>query len=749
MLYDYLNALGGLCASHTSATGMGTDWRDNDPKVEPIVEIFQGHRQSYEHLGAPRVARRPGESIGGWRPMGMVWNALSMQYRLGFQASSDHISTHISFAVALAEDRSRASIFEAFQKRHCYGATDNIVLDVRSGEHIMGDEFAADGPGPAQGHGPRDRADRAGGRHQGFRLRLLDRAQDGPGRVRVARRGEARPRPELVLRPRPPGGRRDRLGEPDLGPDRPGSRSGWRRKSARSGKSGIAGAVGVHDTGRRPTSGGLAAMAMANGRPAGPCGTSRCWPTAGAIGGLTDEQLLGRFVAARDEAAELAFAALVDGHGPMVRGVCRRVLRDPADAGDAFQATFLVLARGPARSGWAGRSPPGSTASASGSPAGPGPSPPAGTAASGPTPGRSRRRPATTGTPTTDLRAAIDEELRRLPGRYGSALVLFYLEGLSHEEAAGRLGCPVGTVRSRLSRGRDLLRDRLARRGLAPSSASMLAAIAPRSPLPESILGLDGPAAARLAAGRAPGGTVPPGVASLVAGVSRMMTLQKLAPVAALSAACVLAALGLASASRRDRSARTPGPEGRRRPEDAGRARAQARLAKPEPVETPGAEAGIDPGPFVDYPAFVVKTEPPTGADRRRPRPRRDPRHLQQGDEGRELVVGRPSARTPPPRSPARSATRRTGGPASPRSSSSRTSSTRSRSTRRSSPTSATPEAGPAVPYMLVFKTRKSTPDHSGTPNRATCPRWSEARLVNSSDRSPGRSRRTQTWSMS
>ncbi len=146
MLYDYLNALGGLCASHTSATGMGTDWRDNDPKVEPIVEIFQGHRQSYEHLGAPRVARRPGESIGGWKPLGMVWNALSMQYRLGFQASSDHISTHISYAVALAEDRSREAIFDAFQKRHCYGATDNIVLDVRSGEHIMGDEFTADGP---------------------------------------------------------------------------------------------------------------------------------------------------------------------------------------------------------------------------------------------------------------------------------------------------------------------------------------------------------------------------------------------------------------------------------------------------------------------------------------------------------------------------------------------------------------------------------------------------------------------------
>lgn len=146
MLYDYLKEHNGLCASHTSGTGMGTDWRDVNPVYEPLVEIFQGHRNSYEHLGAPRVARRPGEAIGGWKPLGMVWNALAMQYRLGFQASSDHISTHISYAVAVTEDTTRASVLDAFRKRHCYGATDNIVLDVRSGDHIMGDEFDADGP---------------------------------------------------------------------------------------------------------------------------------------------------------------------------------------------------------------------------------------------------------------------------------------------------------------------------------------------------------------------------------------------------------------------------------------------------------------------------------------------------------------------------------------------------------------------------------------------------------------------------
>jgi hypothetical protein len=146
MLYAYLTELGGICAVHTSATSMGTDWRANDPKVEPIVEIYQGARESYEHLGSRRVAHGPEDAAGGWKPMGMIWNALAMQYKFGFQSSSDHGSTHISFAVALAEKPSRNGIFDAFAKRHCYAATDNIVLDVRSGEYLMGDEFDADGP---------------------------------------------------------------------------------------------------------------------------------------------------------------------------------------------------------------------------------------------------------------------------------------------------------------------------------------------------------------------------------------------------------------------------------------------------------------------------------------------------------------------------------------------------------------------------------------------------------------------------
>jgi hypothetical protein len=149
MLYRYLRELGGVCASHTSATSMGTDWRDNDPLVEPVVEIYQGDRMSYEREGAPRAGYDPKgnqlpANVAGWFPKGFVNHALEKGYRLGFQASSDHWSTHISFFVVLAERRDRDSILDAIKKRHCYAATDNIVLDVRSGNHVMGDDLATD-----------------------------------------------------------------------------------------------------------------------------------------------------------------------------------------------------------------------------------------------------------------------------------------------------------------------------------------------------------------------------------------------------------------------------------------------------------------------------------------------------------------------------------------------------------------------------------------------------------------------------
>jgi hypothetical protein len=140
MLYEYLRRFDGVCASHTSATDMGTDWRDGDAKVEPIVEIYQGCRQNYEMPGAPR-SNTKGHSAGGWRPFGFVSLALKRGYRLGFQASSDHTSTHISYCNVWAEDQSREAILKAMKERHVYGATDNILADVRCGEHFMGDEF--------------------------------------------------------------------------------------------------------------------------------------------------------------------------------------------------------------------------------------------------------------------------------------------------------------------------------------------------------------------------------------------------------------------------------------------------------------------------------------------------------------------------------------------------------------------------------------------------------------------------------
>jgi len=140
MLYAYLKFFGGIVASHTSATNMGTDWRDNDPQVEPVVEIYQGDRQNYEMPDAPRTISAK-DAIGGWRPKGFVSLALEKGYMLGFEASSDHVSTHISYASILVNQLTRDGVIDGLRKRHVYGATDNILADFRSGGHIMGDVF--------------------------------------------------------------------------------------------------------------------------------------------------------------------------------------------------------------------------------------------------------------------------------------------------------------------------------------------------------------------------------------------------------------------------------------------------------------------------------------------------------------------------------------------------------------------------------------------------------------------------------
>jgi hypothetical protein len=144
-LFDYLKRYDGISIPHTPATGMGTDWRDNDPAVEPLVEIYQGDRVSAEYEGAPKAATEEDltNQAGGFRPKGYVWNAWAKGYKIGVQASSDHLSTHISYACTIAEEFTREGLLDAMRKRHNYAATDNIVLDyrMRAGgrEYLQGD----------------------------------------------------------------------------------------------------------------------------------------------------------------------------------------------------------------------------------------------------------------------------------------------------------------------------------------------------------------------------------------------------------------------------------------------------------------------------------------------------------------------------------------------------------------------------------------------------------------------------------
>ena len=191
--------------------------------------------------------------------------------------------------------------------------------------------------------------------------------------------------------------------------------------------------------------------------------------SVGVISGLSDGQLLDRFAIGTGEAAELAFQAIIDRHGPMVLEACRRVLDDSSDAEDAFQATFLVLlhhSRSIRDRGSVGSWLHGVAFRV---------------AARARVERARRRRIERRGirpsiewnndTERHDVEMLIHEELTRLPEKYRAPIVLCYLEGLTHEGAADQLGWPVGTVRGRLSRARDLLRVRLTRRGVTASAA--------------------------------------------------------------------------------------------------------------------------------------------------------------------------------------------------------------------------------------------------------------------------------------
>ena len=141
-LYNYLRRYNGISIPHTP-TGSGTDWRENDPSVEPLVEIYQGMRSSAEYEGAPRAQHRNDPLTGPPRSEGFVWNAWAKGHKIGIQASSDHYSTHVSYACTIAEEFTREGLLDAMRKRHSYGATDNIVLDYRlktdEKEYLQGD----------------------------------------------------------------------------------------------------------------------------------------------------------------------------------------------------------------------------------------------------------------------------------------------------------------------------------------------------------------------------------------------------------------------------------------------------------------------------------------------------------------------------------------------------------------------------------------------------------------------------------
>jgi RNA polymerase sigma factor (sigma-70 family) len=181
-----------------------------------------------------------------------------------------------------------------------------------------------------------------------------------------------------------------------------------------------------------------------------------------ATGASPDALLLKRFVLADDESA---FAALVERHGAMVWGVCRRVAGDAHAAEDAFQATWIVLSRkarsvkdGGSLPGWLHRVGYRLSLAARARPAEPLADAPA--EAPGPADEAALR----------EVRRAVDEEVSRLPEKYRLPVVLCFLEGRTHAEAAAELGWPIGTVAGRVARAKDLLHARLSRRGLAPSA---------------------------------------------------------------------------------------------------------------------------------------------------------------------------------------------------------------------------------------------------------------------------------------
>jgi RNA polymerase sigma factor (sigma-70 family) len=258
----------------------------------------------------------------------------------------------------------------------------------------------------------------------------------------------------------------------------------------------------------------------------------------------SDGHLLGRFIRGGDEAA---FELLLLRHGPMVLGTCRRTLGDAHLAEDAFQATFLVLVRKAASlrhrdrvAGWlhgvACRVALKARAQAA----------------------RQRQRQkemadvptadTTAAADWRDLRPVLDQEIARLPARYREPFVLAYLEGRTNAEVAQALGCPPGTVFTRLARARQRLRSRLARRGLALSGAALAARLTENT-LPAAVPAALARSTLRTAVTLVAGGAVAAdGVAALTQGALRDMALTRVRVALLLVLSAGLLGLGAASA---------------------------------------------------------------------------------------------------------------------------------------------------------------------------------------------------------
>ncbi len=293
----------------------------------------------------------------------------------------------------------------------------------------------------------------------------------------------------------------------------------------------------------------------------------------GASGQLGDDELLGRFVAGgRDEAAEAAFTALVERHGPMVLGVCRRVLRDRHEAEDAFQATFLVLARKAgviARReqlanwlyGVASRTARDARI-------------------------RSDRRRAReirasrgascitdTGPDRNagrvELRAILDEELARLPDSYRGAVVLCELDGLSRQAAARATGYPGRHALQPARPRRDLLQHRLVRRGLAPSIVAVaveaLTSEARALIVPPSLACSTALAATRVVAGASLAEAASASVATLTHGVLQTMFIAKIKGFALALAGTAVVTAGVGVLAQGPQPGAGGGPGGTRR----------------------------------------------------------------------------------------------------------------------------------------------------------------------------------------